>query len=168
MKKIEIKDYILIGLLIMLLIILFIVVEKSNKTSINNQDTINYSEVSNASTFLTIELCANRYIDSLGTSSVSDLMKLLDEQYKEDNFITEDNVLDRLDQISGNYNFNAKKILQESLDNNYIRYYVYGLLRQDIINEYDYGTDYYLIITVNQDDYLYSVLPYDGAIFKEE
>ncbi len=162
--RIEKKDYIYIGVLLLLIIIIIIINITNNKS---NKEELKYNLVENKSTFFTVESCANRYINSLVSQNSSNLMKLIDSSYIKENNINEANIISKLDNFEfDKYTFKAKKIYKEKIDNNTSKYYIYGLLQKVYIDEFDYGTDYYLIIIINEDNNLFSVIPDNGDIFK--
>lgn len=168
--KLKKTDYILIAVLILLVIGLVYVSRKTDKEERDQQEIINIKEkyilVKEKSTFFTVESCANRYIISLGNGNVDNLLKLADQEYISKNNLNKDNIVDKLGALNGDFNFKAKKIYYTK-DGNIYTYYVYGLLQENMINEYDYGKDYYLIVKIDKNKNLFSIIPYDGSYFKE-
>lgn len=165
MRKIKIKDALLLILFIILLFVAIYVVSVDQKNK--NLQLNKMILVDNSSTFFTIEGCVNKYVNALSSSNPDDLVKLLDQNYMKENGITKDNVEDKIGYLDGIYTFSAKKMYRKNISDIYTKYYVYGKIRQDIIDEYDLGEDYYVIVTVNNKSNLFSVTPYDGKYFKE-
>ena len=168
MKKFEKKDYILIGILVLLLIILGMVLKNNNESNnlTSNNLNSNYTVENDKSLFFTIEECVNRYINAVSQENTSDLIKLLDKKYISDNLITKENILNKIGSLNNNNSFKALKMYKTTSSNS-IKYYVYGLIQKETIDGYDKGTDYYVIITTDKEIKLFSVTPYDGEIFKE-
>ncbi len=170
MNKIKGKDLILIGVIILLFGLLIFLTKKNvnNKVDNNSNNEFNYIILTNASDFFTIEGCVNRYLNVLTNKETDNLMKLLDSEYISKNNITKNNVLSKIDNLDGIYSFNAKKIYTEKIDKYVSNYYVYGLLKKDMLDGNDLGTDYYIIVKMDKERLLFSITPYDGKIFKEE
>lgn len=169
MEIIKNKRNILLVLLLFVSIIVIITrfISTDNENNPIKKDT-KISNVSSYSKFFTLDECANKYIKYLQKQDKDSLIKLLSTNYQQENNISINNVLDKLDNLTDSeYSFQSKMIKQEKLSHKKTKYYVYGLLKKDIINNNDLGRDYYLIITVNEKNNLFEVTPYNGKIFKE-
>ena len=165
-------NYILIGVLILLALGLFLIVRKSDeKEKAIKEEAIKakekYTVVDQKSIFFTVESCANRYIISLSNKDVNSLMKLVDQSIINSHNLDKSNIIDYLGKLDDSYSFEARRIFVKK-DGNISKYFVYGLLKKELIDEYDKGTDYYLIINIDNKKSLFSVEPYDGSYFKEE
>lgn|SRR5574344_1215843 len=153
------------------LIILFVIILLSIKISQKKEEAVKESEtnatlVTNYSTFFTVNNCANKYVNYLVNKDQNNLYKLIDETYIKDNQITENNILTKIKTLDGIYTFTARKMYYLKNDN-LTKYYLYGYLNQEVMDSYVSPEDYYLIITIDSDNNLFSVTPYDGSIFKE-
>ncbi len=171
MDKIKNKNYIfafVIAVILMFILLFLINREKIDKGSASNTNKNNYALLNDASMFYTIEGSINRYLEALSNKRVDDLILLLDNDYLIEKKINSDNILDNLDNLDGIYTFSAKKIYFEKLSRYENMYYVYGLLKKDMLKGVDYGTDYYLKVKINHEKLLFSITPYDGKIFKED
>ena len=160
MKKIMYnKNYVLTGIITILIIILIFVV---NKTTIvnNNKTNDNYNIVNNPSNFFTIENCINKFINTIYSKDSGNILLLLNDDYINDHGINLENVYNYVPNLSGKTTFQAKKIYKE---NN--KYYVYGYLMEETIDSLNITDDYYVIININ-DDNIFDIIPYDGKIFK--
>lgn len=123
--------------------------------------------VTDDSRFFTISNCAERYINYLAGKDAKSLTILLSNNYKEINGINESNILNKLEALSeGEYAFKARKMYQEKLTENMIKYYIYGHLNEIIMDTYIKPTDYYLIVTMDTVNFTYSITPYAGNIFR--
>ncbi len=135
--------------------------EKSNKISL----------VDNYSRFFSISNAANKYINYLNKQDAKKLIILLNDNYQTENNINLENVLHKLSLLDSNkdYNFEARKMYEEKITKNIIRYYIYGNLKENIMDDdYVRPLNYYLIIDLDISKMLFNVTPYNGKIFKEE
>ena len=167
MDKLKNKDVWLIIIFILLIVIMFFITKRENESSVDNKSTSNYTIVTDANDFFTVEGCVNRYIGVLSNKENKNMIKLLDSEYIKKESITEENVFNKISPLNGIFTFNGKEIYYEKVNKDVYKYYAYGKLKQDTINGNDLGTDYYLIITMNKEKLLFNVTPYDGMIFKE-
>ena len=169
MKKLEIKDYIIYGVLFLIVIAFIISFGVTHKKKVDDNKTSNdsYIILNNASRFFTMEGCVNKYITALSNKDINSLLKLLDNDYIKDNKITNENVLNIIKPLDGIYNFKAKKIYYEKINSKYTKYYIYGLIQKDALDTYDLGTDYYVVLIVDNNKDIFHVVPYDGELFKE-
>lgn len=152
-KKVK---YLLVALFTGLMVTLFVLYNTSERL----QKERKYVPVDNASTFFTVASCANRYIEYLSSRDVNSLKLVLNSKYNIDEEMNKFNESDVA------YTIKVKKIYQAKMNKNNVKYYVYGLLRKDQIDEFDFGTPYYLIIDIDTDSYTYTVSPYDGKVFE--
>lgn len=145
------------GLLAIVLIFIQIFGGKKN----NNDIEI----VTSTSKFYTVSNCVYRYITYLQSKDVDSLILLLDNSYKKSNNISKENVLDKLDKLDSTYNFEGRKMYQQEINENTTKYYVYGYLREENINNDGNKQDFYIVVTLNTKDKTFSITPYDGEIF---
>ena len=160
MKKIMYnKNYVLTGIVTILIIILIFVV---NKTTIvnNNKTNDNYNIVNNPSNFFTIENCINKFINTIYARNVDNLLLLLNDNYVNNHGVNKNNVYNYVPKLNGKTTFQAKKIYK---DNN--KYYIYGYLMEETIDSLSITDDYYVILNVNADN-IFDITPYDGKIFE--
>ena len=123
--------------------------------------------VSNYSRFFTVSNSANSYINFLARGNAESLMILLDDGYIARHNLNVNNVLDHLDDLAGEfYSFNARRMYQYPLSRYMIRYYIHGHLRQEILDGWVEPLDYYLILTLDNRNFTFSITPYDGASFR--
>lgn len=122
--------------------------------------------VTSTSKFYTVSNCVYRYITYLQSQDVESLISVLDNSYKKSNGISKKNVIDKLDKLDSNYNFEARKMYQEILNDYETKYYVYGYLTEELMDEVNSSKqDYYVIVTLNSKKKTFSITPYDGEIF---
>lgn len=170
MDKIEKRNLIIAIIISLILIISVIIYEISAHLTSSNNNKIEI--VTNNSRFFTVSSCVNRYLSYLSNDDVKNILLLIDDNYKKNNNINENNVLKKIKNYSGIKEFSAKKMFEEKINNDYYRYYVYGEISDISLNE-DINArvnveDFYVIVNINNTNYTYSIIPYDGKIFKEK
>lgn len=131
-----------------------------------NDDNKNIDIVKSSSRFYTVSNCVSRYINYLYSEETDNLLLLLDSNYKKKNKINQNNLYDKINKLENYYNFEAKKIYEENINNHKVKYYVYGYLTvDDVFNSVSDKADFYIIVYLDSKDSTYSVEPYDGKIF---
>lgn len=167
MKK---KDYILLVICVSIALITLLLVNigKVNINIGNNKETKKTTLLKDYSRFLTLESCVYRYVNYLQSKDIDSLLKVLDKEYVDKNLIDENNIFTYLDNLDGIYSFVAKKIYYEKMNDNLIKYYIYGQIIEDNINAYNSNViDRYYIVYLDTNNRIFSISPYDGAIFSE-
>ena len=158
----------LIIVCVILLSILGILYFDSDETeSIVNNNETKYLLLDDYSRFYTVESIVYKYINLITSNNVSDLINVLDEDYVSNNNITSETVFNYVDKLEGIYSFKAKKIYYENKSKYIIKYYVYGTLNKEGMDEIIEKSDYYLVVNIDTKNNLFSITPYDGKIFKE-
>lgn len=137
-----------------------------SESIINNNET-KYLLLDDYSRFYTVESIVYKYINLITSNNVSDLINVLDEDYVSNNNITSETVFNYVDKLEGLYSFKAKKIYYENNGKYIIKYYVYGILNKEGMDEIIDKSDYYLVVNIDTKNNLFSITPYDGKIFKE-
>lgn len=168
MNKIEKRNIIILFIIAIVLISGIIIYETFFNKSIK-EESADINILKDNSRFYTVSSCVNRYLTYLTNNDVNNLILLVDENYKKKKNITKNNILEYLPEMDKKYSFSAKKMYEQKLNDDYIRYYVYGILMEDVFSEEDSiknSKDFYTIVTINSEDYTYSITPYDGKIFK--
>ncbi len=156
-------------IIFILLIAIGLYIHDYRNQNTNHKESIKITLVNNYSHFFTISNAGNKYINYLKEQDKNNLMLLLNDKYIEINNITKNNVLEKLNKLEpGEYSFEARKMYQENLTEDLIRYYLYGHLNKIIMDGYQKPDDYYLIIDLDNKNNTYAVTPYNGEIFKEE
>lgn len=163
--KYDSKDTSLKQLLIILAVILLVlgiisIVKKSKNNDTNTETEIKLETVKDYSTFFTVENCINKYINALSNSNGEDAFNLLTNEYKNLKSINKDNVDEKLDYLDGNYVYEARNIFEKNIDNNIKEYYIYGLLKEDVLGGYDTGKDLYYQVIIEDESYTFTLRPY--------
>ena len=158
--------------IIILLVFLFLVVVSSilytyrYPKKVEENATSKVTLLNNYSRFFTVSNAANSYINYLAKKDTDALLLLLSEDYKKQQNINKNNIFIKLDELNGTYTFGARKIYHEALSKTLVKYYIYGYLTEDILDQYPENKDYYLIIIMDTKNLTYSVIPDNGKGFK--
>ena len=89
-------------------------------------------ELTNISTFYTVESCVNKYILYLSSKDYDSIYKLLDDNYIEKNKVTKDNIEDKIEVLDNNYTFTTTNIYRNKKQD---IFYVKGVLTSVTITE---------------------------------
>ncbi len=160
----------IIGLIILLIIIFFGIILHNYRDPKPTKVTEKITLVNNYNRFFTISNAGNKYITYLKNQDKDALMNLLNHDYIEVNNLNKNNMFNILEPLDENneYTFEARKMYEEKLNKNIIKYYIYGHLSVEIMDTYTKPEDYYLIIHLDTENFTYFVTPYNGEIFMEE
>lgn len=126
--------------------------------------------VTSSSKFYTVSNCVSRYIYLLYSEDIDNLLLVLDNSYEKDNKVTKNNLLDKIGKLDSLYSFEARKIYQQEVNDDVIKYYVFGYLKKETLDYVsdDEKKDFYLIVLLNSKKMTYSIIPYNGEIFVKE
>ena len=162
-KKNIIMVSILIGLFIILIIVIRLSTGVSNKdNSVKNGITI----VKNYNDFYTVNSCVYRYLTYLKNRDVDTVLKLLDDDFIKSNNINSNNLFSFLTSYEGNISFNSRKMYEEKVNSNTIKYYVYGYVEKDIIDSEPEISEAYFLVKLDKENKVFTISPYSGEIFK--
>ena len=170
MERINRNRIILLIIFILLVFLSFYIYDYFNKKEVDNKNETEqqYILLDDYSRFFTVNSCVYKYINYLQSKDSDSLLKVLDKNFIKVNNINENNIYDYLEKLEGNYSFVSKKIYYEKIDDKYVKYYVYGHLVEDLMDEIGEKLDRYYVVTFDLENYLFSIIPYNGDIFKEE
>ena len=164
--KKKLMAIILASLAIIVLIISFV---GKNKVGSQKEDV---SIVTNSSNFYTVNSCLYRLTTYISTKDTNSLLLLLNDNYKKNNKITKDNILEILPEASENDTFVSNKMYYSKITKDITKYYVSGYIEQnklfdgEIISGID-SNQVYFIVYLNSNEKIFSIEPYDGKIFTE-
>lgn len=135
-----------------------------------NNEKIEVTPVVNPTMFFTVENCVNKYVSLLASEDSEAVYHLIDKKYRDENEITVYNALaSNIHLTGGNYSFVAKAMMEDK--NIPYRYYVKGLLIEQVFTESDYEgerREYGLIVQLDVSNYTYSIIPSEvGDYFGE-
>lgn len=129
-------------------------------------DTETISIVTNRNDFYTVSSTINSYISYLASNKSDVILEILDSKYKEENNITIDNLYNYVSKLSGMYLYQPKKMYEQRVSENIYKYYTFGYISQEFIGEMGPKQEYYLIVLLDEKNLTYSIMPYDGEMFK--
>lgn len=175
-----------LALIIILIVCMFIVANKqtnnkefdrSNSDNIVDekieQNNKELEQVKSATAYFTVQSCVNKYISYILENDSEAVYNILDNDYIEKNEITENNVLNKINDITEQVVFEATKMYVEEIDENNNKYYVSGVLKQDDLGYIEETTvvndNFSIAVVLNLEDMIFSIIPLeDGGIFNEE
>lgn len=126
--------------------------------------------VSNYSNFYTVDSCLYRTINYISSKDSESLILILNDEYKKDNNITQENVLNLFSNIDEGSTFISKKMYYQKISDNITKYYVYGQVQANQIyddfdmTEFSYN-DMYFIVYMDTVNKTFSVEPYSSEMF---
>ncbi len=167
-RKNKIISISLIIALILLLCILLLIERKNYQNNLKQSNR--GSIVKDASVFYTVDRCANKYINLIADGNSKDLMTVMNKDYIKDYNLNTNNIISKIDVRNfqdASVSFKTKKMYQEIVSENLTKYYLYGEVYRDGIDDIQKICDYYLIVSINADTLVFDITPYDGKIFKE-
>ena len=160
-KKQKVLAYALTFVLVVLIVLKFVFKDEEKKQ---------LDIVTSSSKFYTVSSCVNRYIDFVYNEDSEKILEVLDSKYKTKNNLNKNNLFDKLDRLDKEYDFEARKMYQEKINDDVMAYYVKGYLIENIMsnNLVNEKKDFYIIVYLDSKNSTYSVVPYDGEVFIEE
>ena len=180
-----IKSIIIVICIILAGVVAIIVIngKQANKPIENNinhsteskiQDTkVNYEKVKSATSFFTVQSCINKYLSYINANDNESVFKILDEEYLLKNKITKQNVFENIKRYdNGAITFQADKMYMEQIDDDNIKYYVHGIVKNSFIEELSdkiiIDDNFQIIVKLNFENMVYSVMPLEnGGMFNE-
>ena len=166
MKK---KDnHIILIIIVVILISILGIISFSDKDEedVSNKN-VNYNIVVDYSRFFTVNSCIYKYFSYLSSKNYDNLFKVLDSEYIEKNSLNEDNILDFLPDLDGNYTFVSKKMYYQKVNDDYYIYYVYGYAEEDTNDKIGDKSYYYFKVNFDQKNSIFSITPINSNIFEE-
>lgn len=126
--------------------------------------------VTNRDDFFTAQSCVQKYILYITQKDKESIYKLLDKSYIDQFKVTKDNVLEHVENLSGEITFKAKKMYFDKVNENFYKYYVIGEILEEKMDENPKSMGEFKV-TVNMDleNMLFSIVPYGyGGTFHEK
>ena len=165
MKKDNSKIVAIVLASITLVVVILSLLFKTNG-SINHEKSV----VTDPSSFFTVNSCLYRTITYISSGDVDSLLKVVDSDYKKNKSLNKDNILSEFPTIPENSNFVSKKMYYEKINSNITKYYVYGIVEDNLLYEDgSIGTinnqELYFIVKLDANKNTFTVEPYDGKIF---
>ena len=161
----------LTAIILALLAIIVLIISLVSKSKLTEEKE-KLSIVTNASNFYTVNSCLYRLTTYISTKDANSLLLLLNDDYKEKNKITKDNVFDIFPVANETDTFVSNKMYYVQLTKDITKYYVSGHIEQNILFDGEVISEngkeqVYFIVYLNSKDKIFSVEPYDGEIFSE-
>lgn len=129
-------------------------------------DTKTISVLTDNSRFYTVSSCVSKFLSFLTGKDTDKLYVLLDENYVKENNVTKENIYNFLGTYDNELIFSPKKIFEQRISENIYKYYVKGYISPDIMDSIGEKQDYYIIVIQDQENMTFSIVPYDGKMFK--
>lgn len=172
--KIIILVIAIIIILIMITLLVIILTKKDNvhypeETELQ-QDTQTVERVKNRNDYFTVSNCVDKYITYLTTKQKDILYNYLDEEYRQKNNITEDNIYSHIETLNDYYKFKAKDIYVRELQSGISQYYVYGTLTIESTGDDEEEIPFYISVKLDKTNNTFSIIPdtyIDGLEVKE-
>lgn len=163
--KSKIYAIILTVLVIIVLIISFVSSNEKNNTNDKLLIVTNYSE------FYTVNSCLYRTMTLISSKDKDNLMLLLNQKYKKDNNITQNNILTLFSEIPENSTFVSREMYYQKISDTLVKYYVKGYIEKNQIYDDENieitNDEYvYFIVYLDSSRSIFSIEPYDGKLFR--
>lgn len=156
---------------IILVIITILVVVLTNLLNKDGEQKENKIEiVTNYSNFYTVDSCLYRTITYIASRDNQSLLSVISDNYKKENNIDTNNVLNVFSEIEEDSIFISKKMYYEKINNNITKYYVYGhteknqILDDEITLNNEYKEQYF-IVYLDTTNKTFAIEPYSGELF---
>ena len=167
------KDKSKLTALVLAILAIIAVITSIVTNNLQEKDDKKILIVTNPSNFYTVNSCLYRIITHISSQDYNNLLLLLNDNYKIENKITNENVLSIFPKVNSSSTYVSEKMYYQELNSNITKYYVMGYIDENKI--YD-GEDLknieknysYFIVYLDSKNEIFSVEPYDGEIFNKE
>ena len=133
--------------------------------SISKQEKEKPIIVTDYNDFYTVNSCIYRTITYIYDKNINDLLLVISDNYKKDNKVTKENVLNFLPSVEQPSAFISKKMYYSKLKNGLEKYYIYGNIEAETMDGNGSSSQVYFIVFLDRDKKLFSLEPYNGDIF---
>lgn len=156
---------IILVIITILVVVISAILKKEEKT-----DEFKINIVTNYSNFYTVNSCLYRTITYITSNDRESLLLILDDKYEKENNINENNILDIFGDIKENSTFVSEKMYYQKINDNIMKYYVYGYIEENAIADDEFTIesqkDYrYFIVYLDTNNKTFSIEPYSGEVF---
>ncbi len=161
------KDLIVIIIILSLIFISIIVLSNIDKESNkNNNDVLKeeYILENDYSNFFSVNSCINKYYGYLNSRDTNSLLKILNSSYIENNNINSSNIYTVLGEYENIVTFTSKGMYKTKNTN---KYYVYGYLTEDLIDEIGNKMDAYFEVDIDFNNNIFSLMPITQSMYNE-
>ena len=163
------KMIVIVGSIIFILVITLAILSLNgvfNKNKNLSQDEIDFkivynelSIVKNKDTFFTVKACAEKYIYEVYYKNKENIVDLLSEKYINDNKITKDNVLTKIDNYNNPQILDIDYMYELHNSEDVSTYYIVGTIRDDIYEEETTPINFNIAIKLDVITRTFSVTP---------
>ncbi len=164
-KQKNILEIILIIILVIVVLLVNIIVEvldakkeqeESNKTIL----------VQDNSRYFTVLGCAKKFLVEISKQDKENIILLLDTEYKNENNITTDNVLEYIPELSTTniYDYVGSYMYQHTVSKNVTTFYLKGKIANYVLDDATTYIDYDLTITLYENTFTFTVKPGIGDL----
>ena len=81
-----------------------------NKPKDETDNKMDVVLVNDYNRFYTVSSCVTKYLNTLSSNNVENILTILDKNYKEKNNITEDNIYNYINKVDDVYSFSPRKM----------------------------------------------------------
>lgn len=133
-------------------------------TNQNVKEEKELTQVKSASAFFTAQNCANKYLGYVSEKDSESIFRVLDYNYIEQNGITSENVMEKIDNIPEQAQLKVEKMYLEKIDDNNSKYYMTGLLVQDT-SEGDIllQDNFSIAVILDFENMIFSIIPLENG-----
>ena len=123
-------------------------------------DNYNIELVTDRNMFYSVEQNVATYIKAVTDKNAGDIYKFLDEDYIQKFGVTEQNVLEHVENYSTPVRFSAQEMYQMiNLDTQITTYYVRGFVEKQVFGDYGDTEDYYVTLNYDAFNRTFSIMP---------
>lgn len=130
-------------------------IKNENKNEIQKTSTSLF-KVTNRDTFFTVVGCVNKYLNYIASKNSDGAYNILDSRYVLENSITNENIFEKIWSPNSAQIFSAKEI-KYTTKGNVANYYVYGTIRDDIMDDIAESHEFYIKVNVSSGIKAFSV-----------
>lgn len=161
----------LIAIILVVITILVVVLSSLYNKDEKQEDSTKYI-VTNYSDFYTVNSCLYRVITYIASENKSDMMLVLSEDYKKNNKVTEETILNLFPKIEEGSTFVSTKMFYQNIDGNIKKYYVQGYIEMNQLVNMNNSSNLeknntYFIVYLDRENKIFSIEPYSGEIFMD-
>lgn len=163
MKKAIIVMVIVIVIIIAALYLISVQGNQGNENIIDTGETSStevLEPVKDADRYYTVKGCVDSYIAYVTAQDSESIYKLLDKDYIQDFGITQDNVMEYVEQLDGMQIVQLNKMYEQSIENNIKVYYAEGYIREDVMEQETEREPYYITVKLDDTNGTFSIMPF--------
>lgn len=123
-------------------------------------DNYNIELVTDRNMFYSVEQNVSTYLKSVTDRNTAEIYKFLDEDYIQKFSVTEENVLEHVENYSTPVRFSAQEMYQMiNVDTQITTYYVRGFVENQVFGDYGNTEDYYVTLNYDAFNRTFSIMP---------